>query len=283
VREYDVDGFRVDAAWGVHTRAPEFFPAVRGELRRIKSDVVLIGEASALEPAYFLGSFDAAYDWTWELGEWAWDRVFTDAGGLDLAALHGALTADGEGHPPGARILRFLNNNDTGERFFTRHGFDRARVATALMLSLPGIPSFFMGDESAEAYEPYQRLEPLRLDPHPPARDWIRRWTTLRAQHRALREGDFVPVQVVPGEHVYAYLRTLEGEDPLLVVLNFTSQPITVDLRLPEPWRGHFERRPLRDLASERRVASADTERGLRLALPAHAAWLIDGVRGHSR
>lgn len=50
VREFDIDGFRVDAAWGPRQRAPDFCPRCRRELKRIKPDMLLLAEASAHDP-----------------------------------------------------------------------------------------------------------------------------------------------------------------------------------------------------------------------------------------
>lgn len=36
VRTFDVDGFRVDAAWGVRERAPDFWPQLRASLNQVK-------------------------------------------------------------------------------------------------------------------------------------------------------------------------------------------------------------------------------------------------------
>ncbi|HSJ87157.1 MAG TPA: alpha-amylase family glycosyl hydrolase, partial [Anaerolineales bacterium] len=76
VREFDVDGFRVDACWGVKQRRPDFWPQWRKELKRIKPDLMLLAEASARDPYYFDNGFDVAYDWTDQLGHWAWQIIW---------------------------------------------------------------------------------------------------------------------------------------------------------------------------------------------------------------
>ncbi|HYN87176.1 MAG TPA: alpha-amylase family glycosyl hydrolase, partial [Ardenticatenaceae bacterium] len=74
VREFDVDGFRVDVAWGIRERRPDFWPEWRRELKRIKPDLLLLAEAGARDDYYFDNGYDAAYDWDAQLGHWAWTR-----------------------------------------------------------------------------------------------------------------------------------------------------------------------------------------------------------------
>src|SRR5438270_2896713 len=64
VRAFDIDGFRVDAAWGPLERPSEVWPRWRAELKRIKPDLLLLAEASARDHYYVGHGFDAAYDWT---------------------------------------------------------------------------------------------------------------------------------------------------------------------------------------------------------------------------
>ena len=76
-RDFGVDGFRVDAAWAVRAASAAISGRdLRSELRRINPELVLIAEASALDPHYAAQGFDAAYDWSLNLGEWAWQSAF---------------------------------------------------------------------------------------------------------------------------------------------------------------------------------------------------------------
>ncbi len=225
-RELDVDGFRVDVAWGVLERSPGFFDALREELVRIEPDVLLLAEASAADPRALEGGFDAAYDWTTEVGRWAWGEVFAD-GAADVPALARALEDDP------ARVLRFLDNNDTGARFLTRHGPGLERVASALLFTLPGIPALFTGQELGLEYEPYQRETPLafRADPERFAR--YRALARLRATEPALSRGRFVPLEVTSAsDDVYAFARIPAEGRPIIVALGFGAAPTEAHIQL---------------------------------------------------
>jgi glycosidase len=232
VRRYDVDGYRVDVAWGVFERAPGFFDALRAELVRIKAQALLLAEASAREPQYYAGGFDAAYDWTRSVGTWSWRDVFVEDH-ADLRALGAALTAS-----EGARgfVFRFLENNDTGPRFAATHGAGMHRVASAMLFTLPGIPSLFTGEEVLARYEPYQQERPLSFEGPPEVRAHLTRLAHLRASLEALRGRGLEVVEAAPSDRVFAYLRTARstrGGAPALVALNFGEAPVTARLKLP--------------------------------------------------
>src|SRR5690606_346580 len=126
VRELDVDGFRVDAAWGVQQRAPAFFRALAEELYRTDPQLLLIAEASARDRYWRDVGFAAAYDWTEEVGHWAWREAVGAAGddpGIDVRALREAILETERARAAGGpRVVRFVDNNDTGARFLTRQG-----------------------------------------------------------------------------------------------------------------------------------------------------------------
>jgi hypothetical protein len=226
VREFGIDGFRADAAWGVRERAPEFWPRLRDELKRIDPDLLLLAEASARDPYYDVVGFDAAYDWTNRLGEWAWHDAF-EAGASTAARLRAALIgsrsveADGPMPRSGALVFRFLNNNDTGERFVSRYGVARTRLAATMLLTLPGLPLLYTGEEVGAEFEPYDEGPMLSwTDPHG-LREHYARLVALRRDHAELRSERLEILKTSHPESVLAYLRPGEQRaDDIIVLLN---------------------------------------------------------------
>lgn len=217
VREFDVDGFRVDAAWGVRDRAPDFWPELVAELRRIKPGLVLLAEASARDGYYVASGFDAAYDWTEQLGRWSWEKVFDDPERIG-PALDGALASEAT---PMDRVVRFIDNNDTGERFVTRHGVPLTRLAAALVHTLPGLPVIYTGEEVGAEYRPYDDPPAVTWADTKALRPLYRRLAALREELPALRDGTYRRVRVAGNDAAFAFLRDAGGAGAALVVLNF--------------------------------------------------------------
>jgi hypothetical protein len=220
VRRFDIDGFRMDAAWGVHRRAPGFWMHWRMALKRIKPDLLLLAEAPAYDPYYFHRGFDAAYDWH-DIGGWAWQPVFNSSSLIPLY-LKDALTYGGRGIPPGGLVFRFLNNNDTGVRFATNYGVQTTHVAAAMEFTLPGLPLVYGGDEIGAAYDPYFDLHPLEWNDDPAhLRPYYERLIRIRDRWASLRSRHLELLDASPGDRVFAYLRTRPGSRPVLVILNY--------------------------------------------------------------
>lgn len=275
VREFDVDGFRVDACWGVKQRRPDFWLQWRKELKRIKPDLMLLAEASARDPYYFDNGFDVGYDWTDQLGKWAWQVVW-DSYKLKLLSynLSHALTNGRDGFHPDALIFRFLNNNDTGERFITRHGEAITRVATALLLTLPGVPCIYTGDEIGAQFKPYENPEPLSwIEQVPGLREYHKQLIDLRLSLPSLhsRQWEKVEMEPAPDQVAYGYVRFHdEKQDPVLVLLNFNEAPVELKFSLPEGFDALAEKSTLRDLLSGETIALKKTETGRRVKMPGY-------------
>jgi cyclomaltodextrinase len=225
VREFDIDGFRVDAAWGPTERAPQFWPRWRAELKRIKPDLLLLAEASARDPYYFYNGFDAAYDWTEKLGEWAWKAAFENESVRQLRA------AIGDRGPGAPLVFRFLNNNDTGPRFSTRYGIARTRIAVAMLLTLPGLPGLYTGEEVGASFEPYREEAPIAWDDPDQLRGWYTRLLELRRRHPTLRSRELRLLDLDPADQVLAYVRPAKAPDrTIMVLLNYgaTQAEVTI-------------------------------------------------------
>lgn len=233
VREFDVDGFRVDVAWGIRERNPEFWPQLRAELKRIKPDVFLLAEASARDDYYFTNGFDAAYDWTDQLGRWAWEHVFEEEGEIPTR-LNAALTNNGQGYHPDSLVFRFMNNNDTDVRFITRYGPELTRTAAALLLTLPGIPQIYTGQEAGAEFRPYMDNWPVPLTDLHNLRGYYTDLVSLRTAEASLRSRQWEILTISPKEALYGYVRYSEESEPILVLLNFSSNQVTAKLDVEE-------------------------------------------------
>jgi glycosidase len=250
VRERDVDGFRVDAVWGIKERNPEWLTEYLEEMNRIKPDLLLIAEASARDAFYVDQGFDAAYDWTDELGKWAWGHVFGGNAPIGEAMVD-ALTDGRRGYHGDARVMRFLNNNDTGPRFITTHGVDCYRTALAMLLTLPGLPCLFTGDEVGAEYQPYAQIGPIDWTDRHELCDDTKRLIALRRGTPALHSRQWLPLAVEPATQLFAYVRTNDaGEDPVVVLLNFSGDDVEATAELPKAAAEALRDRELIDLWS---------------------------------
>jgi cyclomaltodextrinase / maltogenic alpha-amylase / neopullulanase len=280
VREFDVDGFRVDACWGVQERRPDFWPEWRRELKRIKPDLLLLAEASARDPYNFDHGFDAAYDWTENLGNWAWARFWGEqAEQVDTAqtieSLKNMLPGGPDSYHPDALIFRFLNNNDTGTRFIQTHGEPLTRVATALLLTLPGIPCVYTADEAGQWFRPYFDVTPISFrERYRGLRDYHKQLIALRKEIPSLHSRLWQLLEAEPASQILGYLRFLEdNEQPVLVLLNFSADPADVTVSLPEDFSA-LAGVTLRDLMNDDSMA-VGAANGLTVAVPAYGVRIL--------
>lgn len=119
-----------------------------------------------------------------------------------------------------------------------REPYDRLVLAQTLVLTLPGAPVLYFGDELGMpgATDPDNRrpmrfaeeLSPLELDTF----EQISRVGRLRTCLPSLRRGDRRTLLVE--DDLYAYLRDGGDSAPAIVVLNRSDEPLEVELSLPE-------------------------------------------------
>lgn len=226
IREYDVDGFRIDAAWAVQQRRPDFWPELRRRIQEVKPDAMLLAEASARDPYWTTSGFDAAYDWGGELGQWAWKDGFRN-GSAFVERLHRGIAASIDpARGAQALTLRFVDNNDTGDRFAVRHGHEMARLGAALTMTLPGIPLVYTGQEVGADYQPYEDPTPVDWTANPALRDSIAQLAHLRHRLPVLRSDSFERYARATASGTYGYWRgAADDAQRALVLLNFSTRP----------------------------------------------------------
>ena len=168
--------------------------------------------------------FDAAYDWGDQLGEWAWRGAFSRRG-VSLPSLAHAIN-----QPQPTRPFRFLDNNDTGTRFIAAHGPDVTRAALALLLTLPGIPCIYTGEEVGAEYLPYQQTRPLAWSSDPDQLEaLIKRLCAQRLARPALQYGLLRALDATPSDVVIAFEAALPGER-LVVALNMSDEVASAEI-----------------------------------------------------
>ncbi len=267
-----VDGFRLDAAKHIYpdSRAADshaFWQDFRDSLRVVKPDVYLVGEVwdrPEVAAPYLAGlpslfNFDLAGSLV---------RAARSGSAAGLAERLTATRAAFARANPAFVDATFLTNHDQ-PRVASLLGSDagKMRLAASLLLTLPGAPFLYYGEEiGMPGRKPDEHIrEPLLWDV--PGRRlagqttrWIaprdatpgsvptvaeqdadpasllnhyRRLIALRAAHPALTAGEIEPVEVAvregAAEGVLAFLRVAPGET-LLVVHNAADSAATADL-----------------------------------------------------
>lgn len=208
VRDYDVDGWRLDVANEVDDA---FLRAFRDAVKREKPDALVIGEVWENAFHYFNGNMlDSAmnYDFRRFCKQFMAERCI-DAGEFDLRVSDLIMRCKKQALPA---QLNLLDSHDVS-RFLTVCNGDRDRMELAVVfqMSFVGMPSIFYGDEKGlmGLSEPEYR-QAMDFDKTDVLENVYRRLIRLRQEQPALRRGEFRTVEVEGS--LYCYERTLDGQ-----------------------------------------------------------------------
>jgi alpha-amylase len=280
LEEMGVDGFRLDAVRhlmeddnGRTTNVPRTHDMMReyaAHIRAVRPDAFTIGEvfdSTDALLAYYPDQLDAYF--AFEVSEAILEAVRT---GSSTGLIEAVLRL--QNSVPNDRWSPFLRNHDQ-TRTMTWLGGDvqRAKLAASLLLTLPGIPFIYYGEEIGMAGDkpdprlrtpmhwsmdpaagftvglPWEPLQPdsftanvaVMSDDQGSLLNHYRRLIHVRAENAVLGTGELVPLETGT-EQVAAYLRRL-GDRVVLVVANLGSKPLSdvtlssVEGVLP---RGHY-------------------------------------------
>ena len=241
LRTMDIDGFRVDVAWGVPA---DFFADARAQLARSKRDLFWLAEAEGPE---LHANFDMSYGWELHhlMNEIAQGKKPT-------SALNQYLEKQRRTYPRNAYRMYFTSNHD--ENSWNGTEFERMGAnhlpSYILSATLEGsMPLLYTGQEASLS----KRLRFFEKDTvdwkGKSLADFYSRVFALKHSQAALANGEYGGPQRMlatdGGDRVYAFTRT-RGANTVLVAVNFGDAPKTVKYQGLEKtgrYRDWFEKR----------------------------------------
>ncbi len=231
IAECDIDGFRCDLAFWVEL---DFWKEARKELDAIKP-LFWLGELDPIEHPEYMGTFDAAYTWTWMHKTEDFYKQ-----NLSLDVLNTVLK---EYDAVGDASMRawFTSNHDENSwngSEYEKYG-DMAKLLAVFSCTWNGIPLIYSGQElpnlkrlkffEKDAIDWTEENGPTTMGLH----GFYKTLLNLHSNNPALRAGDqgakTEKVTTSDDKHIIAFLRK-NGDSEVLVVLNFSNSDVNFSL-----------------------------------------------------
>jgi cyclomaltodextrinase len=240
-----IDGWRLDVPFEIKT--PGFWQEFRSRIKAINPDAYITGEVWTDASQWLEGSqFDGVMNYLFTAPTIAFiagDRVIMDYVKDSSYYPYPPLSAREYAekiqellqlYPWEIQLtqLNLLDSHDTA-RLITIAGGDKASVelATLLLLTFPGAPSIYYGDEvglpggkDPDCRRSFPKEKYWDLD----VLSYHKRLISLRYQYEALRIGDYRVLFAGDGDNnVYVFARILDKQE-LIIALNVNSKPAKV-------------------------------------------------------
>ena len=231
IAECDIDGFRCDLAFWVEL---EFWKEARKELDAVKP-LFWLGELDPIEHPEYMGTFDAAYTWTWMHKTEDFYKQ-----NLSLDVLNSVLK---EYDAVGDASIRawFTSNHDENSwngSEYEKYG-DMAKLLAVFSCTWDGIPLIYSGQElpnlkrlkffEKDAIDWAEENGPTAMGLH----GFYKTLLNLHSNNPALRAGDkgakTEKITTSDDKHIIAFLRK-NGDSEVLVVLNFSNSDVNFSL-----------------------------------------------------
>jgi glycosidase len=231
IAECDIDGFRCDLAFWVEL---EFWKEARKELDVIKP-LFWLGELDPIEHPEYMGTFDAAYTWTWmhktedfykkDLSLDILDSVLKQYDAIGDASMRTWFTSNHD------------ENSWNGSEY-EKYG-DMAKSLAVFSCTWNGIPLIYSGQElpnlkrlkffEKDAIDWTGENDPIAIGLH----DFYKTLLNLHSNNPALRAGDpetkTEKIKTSNDQHILTFLRKNE-EKEVLVILNFSNSDVSFSL-----------------------------------------------------
>jgi len=218
IEECDIDGFRCDLAFWVEL---EFWKEARKELDAVKP-LFWLGELDPIEHPEYMGTFDAAYTWTWMHKTEDFYKK-----NLSLDVLDTVLK---EYDAIGDSSMRtwFTSNHDENSwngSEYEKYG-DMAKALAVFSCTWNGIPLIYSGQELPNLKRlKFFEKDAIEWRENSELHDFYKTLLNLRTSNPALRAGDpetkTEKLTTSDNQHIFAFLRKDRGQQ-VLVILNFS-------------------------------------------------------------
>jgi glycosidase len=222
-----------------------FIRDLSNALHRQYPKLWMVGEVfqrDAAHTAFFIGGhtgwdgIDTKLDSVFDFALWNTSlNVFTNK--LPVEALRDQLKYDAL-YPDPAKLTVLANNHDT-RRFLSLEGatLTGAKLHTAFILSVRGIPQLYYGEEIAMegGEDPDNRRDFPSSAFNASSRnakeremfEWTRAWIRLRREHSALRRGRLI--DLVYDQNVYVFARQ-DNSETVVIGINRQDKPAEVTI-----------------------------------------------------
>jgi cyclomaltodextrinase len=249
VREFDLDGFRCDAAGMVPI---DFWERVRTELDALKPGLFMLAEWD--DPALMAHAFDVDYPWK---GYAALADAI--AGRAPVSVVRQQWQRDEAQYERGALRMRFSDNHDE-IRAIARFGEPAALAASALVFTLDGVPLLYNGMEVGDVAESrapalFEKV-PINwnsAERHPQFPRAYQELIALRHAHPPFTDGELIWLHNSQEARVLSFIRR-DAHETLLVTVNLSSQPFVGKVETGHA--SYTDITPATDAAKSTRVAA---------------------------
>lgn len=296
--EKGVDGFRLDAAMHIYPDDREddsvaFWKEFRREMEKTKPDVLLVGEVwtDGDRVKKYLPGLKSVFNF--ELAGSILDAVRSGQG-RGLAARHADLQRKYNSVTSDFVDATFLSNHDQNRVMSVLDDEDKARVAAAILLTLPGSPYIYYGEEIGMlGMKPDHFIrEPMLWQKQPdpsrvqsgrvrynkssavrPAQQQLENPSSLLNHYRslihlrnetaALNRGELMPVEDLH-DSLVAFVRK-HGNDHVFVAHNVSGKKVVIEL--PEILKGFT--------GVLWKSSDRVTTKGATITLPAHSSIVL--------
>jgi glycosidase len=201
----------------------DFWEEARERLEKVRSDILMLAEAS--RPELLVKAFD--FDYSWPL-HGALNKVLI--GGAPASDLRRSWEESRRQFPQGSLHLRISDNHDEA-RAVARFGIRGALAASALMFTLDGVPLLYNGMEVGDATESgdpalFEKMPVFwRPKDRPQLRDIYRDLIKLRKAYAPFRSDRVIWLRNSDEADLVTIMR-LDDKDEFVVAVNLSSRPI---------------------------------------------------------